>query len=102
VDNQLKLLEGQYLELSSMISNAYINQKEIPYYLHSIIIHDGYADVGHYYSFIFDRAGNNWYRFNDHTVSLETEQTVFQEAIGGPHTSKCAYALIYINEQTAK
>lgn len=26
-----------------------------PYHLHAIIVHDGGADSGHYYAFIYDR-----------------------------------------------
>jgi ubiquitin carboxyl-terminal hydrolase 25/28 len=40
------------------------------------MIHDGAADHGHYYSFIYDRANQAWWRFNDHTVSLESEEIV--------------------------
>jgi ubiquitin carboxyl-terminal hydrolase 25/28 len=50
-----------------------LKTKEHPYYLHAIVIHDGTADSGHYYSFIFDRKVNKWYRFNDHNVSVEDE-----------------------------
>jgi ubiquitin carboxyl-terminal hydrolase 25/28 len=54
-----------------------------PYHLHAIIIHNGKANDGHYYSFIYDRAAKLWYRFNDHTVSKEAEDIVFSEAYGG-------------------
>jgi len=46
-------------------------------------MHDGYADSGHYYAYIYDRAGKVWYRFNDHTVVKESEEVVFSEAYGG-------------------
>ena len=65
-------------------------------------MHDGqYAESGHYYSFIYDRATHNWFRFNDHSVTMETETTVLEEAFGGPNTTKCAYSLIYINQRMA-
>lgn len=34
-------------------------------------------------------------------MSLETEDTVFKEAYGGPHSSKSAYGLIYVNDYVA-
>ena len=71
----------------------------MPYYLHAILIHDGTAESGHYYSFIFDRKQNLWWRFSDVNVSLEVEDVVFSEAFGGQAAStKTAYSLIYINE----
>ena len=47
------------------------------------MIHDGHAEQGHYYSYIYDRKMLNWWKFNDHNVSLETEETVLEEAFGG-------------------
>jgi ubiquitin carboxyl-terminal hydrolase 25/28 len=62
------------------------------------MIHDGTAESGHYYSFIFDKKNDAWWRFNDHTVSLECEETVMLEAFGGQKNScKSAYALMYVN-----
>ena len=71
----------------------------MPYYLHAILIHDGTAESGHYYSFIFDRKQDCWWRFSDTNVQLETEDTVLKEAYGGQADSKkTASSLIYINE----
>lgn len=58
-------------------------QKEHPYFLHSILIHDGFANMGHYYSYIYDRAKKIWWKFNDHMVSVESEEVVLSEAYGG-------------------
>ena len=70
--------------LNCQLENSFVNcKKEYPYYLHSILIHEGYAETGHYYAFIYDRAEKIWYRFNDHTVTKEQEGVVFSEAFGG-------------------
>ena len=62
------------------------------------MIHDGQAESGHYYSFIFDQKQQVWWRFNDHMVSMEAEEIVMEEAFGGQKNScKAAYALIYTN-----
>lgn len=71
----------------------------IPYYLHAILMHDGTAETGHYYSFIYDRKQEVWWRFSDVNVSIELEEVVMREAFGGQvATLKTAYSLIYINE----
>lgn len=62
---------------------SYDSSKEYPYYLHAIIIHQGFADSGHYYTYIFDRKSKGWWKFNDHTVSQESEAVVMEEAFGG-------------------
>lgn len=74
-----------------------------PYFLHGIMVHEGPAEHGHYYSFIFDRKRDVWWRFNDHRTTVETEETVMQESLGGQRDSaKTAYMLVYVNEFVAK
>jgi ubiquitin carboxyl-terminal hydrolase 25/28 len=53
------------------------------YHLHSICVHDGNANSGHYYSFIFDRFQNKWRKFNDIRVTEVTEEEVFKDSQGG-------------------
>ena len=63
------------------------------------MIHDGTAESGHYYSFIYDRKQDVWWRFSDVNVSIELEEVVFREAFGGQTANlKTAYSLIYVNE----
>ena len=69
----------------------------MPYYLHAIMIHQGFAESGHYYTYIYDRNLNQWWKFNDHTVSIESEDVVLQESFGGQFSSKSACSLIYVN-----
>ena len=66
------------------------------------MVHDGqYAESGHYFSFIHDRACNSWWRFNDHTATQVEEQVVFDESTGGKNNGKCAYSLIYVSQKVA-
>lgn len=69
--------------------------------LHAILIHEGDAELGHYYAFIFDRKEKQWYRFNDYKVTKENEGKVFDESFGGKGLKSCAYGLLYIHEETA-
>jgi hypothetical protein len=54
-------LAARIEDLESRIENAFADYCKIPYYLHAILMHDGRADSGHYYSFIFDRKLNCWW-----------------------------------------
>ena len=66
------------------------------YVLTSILVHDGVAGSGHYYSFIRNHDGS-WQRYNDIQVTDEKEEQVFKEAIGGlNHIS--AYCLVYTSQ----
>lgn len=86
-------------EQETEVKSAFRDYCNIPYYLHAILIHDGTAESGHYYSFIYDRKQDVWWRFSDVNVSIEVEEVVFRESFGGQTASlKTAYSLIYINE----
>ena len=65
------------------------------YTLHSVCIHEGNADSGHYYSYIKDHSANKWRKFNDHRVDVVPEEDVFSDANGG--SVRSAYWLVYVN-----
>ncbi len=46
--------------MSSNVPDEYYKYK-----LRGTIIHDGYVEFGHYYSYIQDRETEKWYEFND-------------------------------------
>jgi ubiquitin carboxyl-terminal hydrolase 25/28 len=50
--------------------------------LHAILIHDGLAENGHYYSYIFDSVKKQWFCYNDHIVKQVDEESVMKEALG--------------------
>ena len=61
------------------------------------MIHDGMAENGHYYSYIYDRLQKLWWRFDDHKVSVVDETIVMEEALGNQKGYKSACNLFYIN-----
>jgi ubiquitin carboxyl-terminal hydrolase 25/28 len=71
-----------------------------PFFLHAIIIHDGLAENGHYYTYVFDRIKKLWWKLNDHRVSIEKEEIVMKEAFGGDGY-KSACNLFYISKLIA-
>ncbi len=71
------------------------------YHLAAILIHDGGAGQGHYYSFNRNVADNTWKRYNDINVTPETEQNVMREAIGG-YGNASAYCLVYLSDNMVK
>lgn len=61
------------------------NHGEWIYELYAVLIHSGAISGGHYYAYIKDFATNQWYNFNDSSVTPIDEKTV-QEAWGGSVT----------------
>lgn len=83
-------------EIEKEIESCYSSIKTTPYHLYSLLIHEGSADSGHYYSYTYDLKTNVWRKFNDINISEEVEQHVIKEARGVNYTS--AYYLVYAQE----
>lgn len=67
--------------------------RSTPYHLYSILIHEGRADSGHYYSYTYDIQSKTWRKYNDINISEESAAQVLAEARGINYTS--AYYLVY-------
>lgn len=89
-------MERQVQQLNNQISNTYVDMKNIPYYLHAICVHDGSAQSGHYYAFIYDRFQKKWRKYNDIRVTDVSEEEVFEQSQGGKGFAS-AYWVVYIN-----
>jgi ubiquitin carboxyl-terminal hydrolase 25/28 len=46
------------------------------------LIHEGAADTGHYYAYLFNTVEAKWYKFNDINVWEVNEDKVFKDAYG--------------------
>lgn len=79
------------------IEIAYKDINKTPYYLYSLLIHEGGADSGHYYSYTFDFQANKWRKYNDINITEETEEQVLKEGKGGSAAS--AYYLVYAQKE---
>ena len=87
------------------LQNENQNDEDFLYDLNGIIIHKGVATGGHYFSYI--KKGNEWWCFNDTSVSKEDEKNVLKEAFGMSQSSASVlfytqkkYSSIKINEKT--
>ena len=60
------------------------NEPQNLYHLHSILIHHGTLDHGHYYAYIRPSATEDkWYKFNDMNVTPCLKTTAFLTGQGG-------------------
>ena len=63
----------------SCVENDVVNQ----YHLHSILVHRGNMDSGHYYAFIRPGMDDRWYEFNDNIVRDFDFADLANECFGG-------------------
>lgn len=85
-------IERLQVELESIFDKE--NLKKFEYLLHAILMHQGRAEAGHYFAYIFDIEEKVWRSYSDTYIKKVTSEEVFKNAIGNEDIS--AYCLIYI------
>merc|ERR1719191_1131286 len=53
------------------------------YLLHAVVVHSGDVNSGHYYAFIRPTIENNWFKFDDDTVTPCTDYAAVEDNYGG-------------------
>ncbi|KAK9499634.1 hypothetical protein O3M35_002645 [Rhynocoris fuscipes] len=106
--NEADQEDDEGIDLSSSSGNHHENEKNrhqnIPsgpfiYELYSIMIHSGSASGGHYYAYIKDFAKDEWYCFNDQSVTTITQEDIEKTFGGGP--SRAYYSGAYSSSTNA-
>ncbi len=95
--------DGKYLtpDADRSVRNKYL--------LHSVLVHSGGVNGGHYYAFIRPTLrGDGWFKFDDERVTKEREKRALDDNFGedpdfsgkGPRVPKFAnaYMLVYVRE----
>lgn len=59
------------------------NLKKIKYNLHSVCIHEGNALSGHFWTYIWNKQQQKWFKFNDTEVSESNWDDLYENAVGG-------------------
>jgi ubiquitin carboxyl-terminal hydrolase 7 len=69
------------IDLSKYMKNG--KDDDNSYTLHSVVVHQGSANSGHYYAFIRPKLEDNWILFNDETVRPADKYEVYKNNFGG-------------------
>ena len=106
--NELKVQVGKRLQnLNDELEEVYLKLKmlyDVPmfknhqYKLHSLLVHDGYAGSGHYYTFVHDFQHNVWRKYSDLAIEVVTLEKVIEDSEGGNGFAN-AYCLFYIKSE---
>ncbi|NWT82895.1 UBP28 hydrolase, partial [Lanius ludovicianus] len=72
--------------------------QQVPYRLHAVLVHEGQANAGHYWAFIYHQPQKRWLKYNDIWVTESSWEELERESFGGLRNAS-AYCLMYIREQ---
>lgn len=74
-------LENYMYNKSNSVIDSYSNENL--YSLHSVVVHKGSPNSGHYYAYINATIEDNWIQFNDEVVKPADKYEVFDNNFGG-------------------
>lgn len=82
------------IDIKGIMSKDKLNQ-ETKFRLFSIVAHTGFIEAGHYKMFCQPEMDDNWYEFNDSSVTKCTKYQAIQGNYGFPN-DMTAYLLFYV------
>ncbi|NXK63867.1 UBP28 hydrolase, partial [Sylvietta virens] len=92
-------IAGINLSIQQMYCDPLLQQ--VPYRLHAVLVHEGQANAGHYWAFIYDQPRKRWLKYNDISVTESSWEELERESFGGLRNAS-AYCLMYISDQVSR
>ncbi|XP_051542412.1 ubiquitin carboxyl-terminal hydrolase 25-like isoform X2 [Myxocyprinus asiaticus] len=71
---------------------------QVPYRLHAVLVHEGQANAGHYWAYIYDPHHRRWMKYNDISVTKSSWEELVRDSFGG-YRNASAYCLMYIDDK---
>ncbi|GAB7350994.1 hypothetical protein MBLNU459_g1489t1 [Dothideomycetes sp. NU459] len=110
----------EVLDASPYLSDTADRSEPYIYHLHSVLVHSGDMNAGHYYAFLRPSKDSPFYKFDDDRVTRATKREAMEENFGGEYVvngtngatrmqnpftrqwstkrSMSAYMLVYVRE----
>ncbi|XP_029433756.1 ubiquitin carboxyl-terminal hydrolase 25 isoform X2 [Rhinatrema bivittatum] len=100
VENDTRDLQESISRIHRTIELMYSDKHmvQVPYRLHAVLVHEGQANAGHYWAYIFDHHQERWMKYNDISVAKSTWEELERDSFGG-YRNASAYCLMYINDK---
>ncbi|NXT38356.1 UBP25 hydrolase, partial [Pelecanoides urinatrix] len=100
VENDTRDLRESISRIHRTIELMYSDKTmvQVPYRLHAVLVHEGQANAGHYWAYIYDHHQNRWMKYNDISVTKSTWEELERDSFGG-YRNASAYCLMYINDK---
>ncbi|XP_023817972.1 ubiquitin carboxyl-terminal hydrolase 25 isoform X3 [Oryzias latipes] len=100
VENDTRDLQGSISRIHRTIELMYSDKSmmQVPYRLHAVLVHEGQANAGHYWAYIYDPHQHCWMKYNDISVTKSSWEELVRDSFGG-YRNASAYCLMYINDK---
>uniref|UniRef100_A0A452ERN2 ubiquitinyl hydrolase 1 n=1 Tax=Capra hircus TaxID=9925 RepID=A0A452ERN2_CAPHI len=100
IENDTRDLQESISRIHRTIDLMYSDKSmiQVPYRLHAVLVHEGQANAGHYWAYIFDHRENRWMKYNDIAVTKSSWEELVRDSFGG-YRNASAYCLMYINDK---
>ncbi|XP_076974855.1 ubiquitin carboxyl-terminal hydrolase 25 isoform X3 [Tamandua tetradactyla] len=100
IENDTRDLQESISRIHRTIELMYSDKSmiQVPYRLHAVLVHEGQANAGHYWAYIFDHHENRWMKYNDIAVTKSSWEELMRDSFGG-YRNASAYCLMYINDK---
>uniref|UniRef100_A0A1A8G417 Ubiquitin carboxyl-terminal hydrolase 25 n=1 Tax=Nothobranchius korthausae TaxID=1143690 RepID=A0A1A8G417_9TELE len=100
VENDTCDLQGSISRIHRTIDLMYSDKSmmQVPYRLHAVLVHEGQANAGHYWAYIYDPHQCCWMKYNDISVTKSSWEELVRDSFGG-YRNASAYCLMYVNDK---
>ncbi|XP_062464513.1 ubiquitin carboxyl-terminal hydrolase 28 isoform X5 [Pezoporus occidentalis] len=103
VEQDIQDLKRSIARINLSIEQIYCDPllQQVPYRLHAVLVHEGQANAGHYWAFIYDQPRKSWLKYNDISVTESSWEEVERDSFGGLRNAS-AYCLMYISDKVSR
>ncbi|XP_075377125.1 ubiquitin carboxyl-terminal hydrolase 28 isoform X4 [Mycteria americana] len=103
IDQDVQDLKESITRINLSIEQMYCDPllQQVPYRLHAVLVHEGQANAGHYWAYIYDQPRKSWLKYNDISVTESSWEELERDSFGGLKNAS-AYCLMYISDKVSR
>ncbi|XP_009668346.2 ubiquitin carboxyl-terminal hydrolase 28 isoform X11 [Struthio camelus] len=102
IEQDIQDLKDSIAKINLSIEQMYCDPllQQVPYRLHAVLVHEGQANAGHYWAYIYDQPRKSWLKYNDISVTESSWEELERDSFGGLKNAS-AYCLMYISDKVS-
>ncbi|NXC74341.1 UBP28 hydrolase, partial [Anhinga anhinga] len=103
IEQDVQDLKESIARINLSIEQMYCDPllRQVPYRLHAVLVHEGQANAGHYWAYIYDQPRKSWLKYNDISVTESSWEELERDSFGGLKNAS-AYCLMYISDKVSR